>query len=117
MKLTFLLPLYLIDAHPIHLHLVFFEVVDRYQVTWDTATTEEDRVIDITAGAQPDGNGTYLIPQPVVQHNGAIGEGFRVGNPTKGPKIDTPFWYFENGPKDTVMVRDTVVARFVLAGR
>lgn len=51
----------------------------------------------------PQGDGTYLIPQKIVQHNGEIGEGFRVGNPTTGDKVDKPFWYFDDGPKDTVM--------------
>ncbi len=29
------------DAHPIHLHLVHFEIVGRKEIKWDSATTED----------------------------------------------------------------------------
>lgn len=87
------------DAHPIHLHLVFFEVVDRYEVVFDNNAVDGE----IPDGQHPAGDGTYLKPQPIVQHNGEVGTGFKVRHPTKGDKIDKPFWYFDNGPKDTVM--------------
>lgn len=49
------------DAHPMHVHLVHFEVMNRQRFTAD------------------------VIEQPVVQHNGAIGVGFRLENiKTKG---------------------------------
>ena len=78
------------DAHPVHLHLVHFEVLGRQEIVWDSATNEEDRVLDpagITAPA-PNGDGTYLVTQPTVQHNSVAGDpatygmGFRIVQPT-----------------------------------
>jgi len=67
------------DAHPIHVHLVNFEIMSRY-------------VID----------SVDIIPQPVVQHNGELGEGFRIENPTKGSLVAKPDDYFEDAAKDVV---------------
>jgi FtsP/CotA-like multicopper oxidase with cupredoxin domain len=92
------------DAHPVHLHLVNFEVLGRQEIAWDSATNEDDRVLDpddITA-PPPNGDGTYLVTQPVVQHNGLIGDGFRIVNLTYGPEIPQPAEYVENAPKDMV---------------
>jgi FtsP/CotA-like multicopper oxidase with cupredoxin domain len=98
------------DAHPVHLHLVHFDVLGRHEIIWDSATNEDDRVLDpagVTAPA-PNGDGTYLVNQPVVQHNGLLGSGFRVANLTYDPNTTVdpndggagP--YVENGPKDMV---------------
>ncbi|MEJ2637424.1 MAG: multicopper oxidase domain-containing protein [Calditrichia bacterium] len=54
------------DAHPIHLHLVHFEVLGRREIKWDSATNEDDRVLD--PDEDDEINGTYLVSQPVVQH-------------------------------------------------
>jgi FtsP/CotA-like multicopper oxidase with cupredoxin domain len=66
------------DAHPVHLHLVQFEVLDRQLFMADA------------------------VEQPVVQHNGSIGIGFRLENIVPGPVIPTPAGYVENAPKDMV---------------
>jgi FtsP/CotA-like multicopper oxidase with cupredoxin domain len=87
------------DAHPIHLHLVHFEVLGRQEIVWDSATTDEDRVLD---PADANGDGTYLVEQPVVQHNGLLGNGFKVVNPTYGPVAYAGPEYVENAPKDMV---------------
>jgi spore coat protein A len=90
------------DAHPIHLHLVHFEIVGRYEIEWDSETEEHERVID--PDDTPAGDGTYLVEQPVVQHNGLLGNGFRIVNPTEGAQVnpgDLPE-YVENAPKDMV---------------
>ena len=56
------------DAHPVHVHLVHFEVLDRQAFK------------------------ANLIPQPVLQHNGAYGSGYRLsgikklGSP-RGPEL------------------------------
>jgi spore coat protein A len=51
------------DAHPVHVHLVHFEVMDRRRFTADA------------------------IEQPLLQHNGEFGVGFRLENiKTKGKK-------------------------------
>jgi FtsP/CotA-like multicopper oxidase with cupredoxin domain len=100
------------DAHPVHLHLVYFEILGRQEIVWDSATNEEDRVLDpdgITAPA-PNGDGTYLVTQPTVQHNSVAGDattygvGFKIMNKTYGPVVApaTLPEYVENAPKDMV---------------
>ncbi len=90
------------DAHPIHLHLVHFEIMGRQEIVWDSHTTEDDRVIPNDTFATPAGDGTYLVQQPVVQHNGLLGDGFRIVNKTYGAAVPQPAEYVENTPKDMV---------------
>ena len=90
------------DAHPVHLHLVHFEVLGRQEIEWDSNTTEDDRVIPNDLHAAPAGHGTYLVNQPVVQHNGLQGIGFKFVNLTYGPIVPQPAEYVENTPKDMV---------------
>jgi FtsP/CotA-like multicopper oxidase with cupredoxin domain len=76
------------DAHPVHLHLVHFEVLDRQAFTADVAD------------------------QPVVQHNGLVGQGFRLENIVKsGPLLDPGPEYVENAPKDMVTALPGQVTR------
>ena len=74
------------DAHPVHLHLVHFEVLDRQKFKAD------------------------LIPQPVVQHNGAIGSGFAMANIKLQGKA-TPAIGAEKAPKDMVIAYPGEVTR------
>lgn len=90
------------DAHPVHLHLVHFEILGRQEIVWDSHTSDEERVIPNDDYAAPAGDGTYLVTQPVVQHNGLLGNGFRFVNLTYGPPVPTPVEYVENAPKDMV---------------
>ncbi len=113
------------DAHPLHVHLVHFEVLDRQEIVWDTNTDEDGFIV----GAPAD-DGTYLETQPTVQHNsdsafppGSVDEvtglsnstygmGFKVVNPTpSGVLLDTPAGYVENAPKDMVIALPGQVAR------
>jgi hypothetical protein len=108
------------DAHPVHLHLVNFEIVGRRAILWDSNTieegeivdgmpSEEDRVIPNAKALAAAEDGTYLEVQPTVQHNSVPGDpatygmGFRIVNRTfaKG-NIDPGFEYVENAPKDMV---------------
>jgi FtsP/CotA-like multicopper oxidase with cupredoxin domain len=101
------------DAHPIHLHLVHVESLGRQEIMWDSATNEDDRVLDpdgITTPA-PNGDGTYLVTQPVVQHNGLLGNGFKLVNLTDGPAVPQPAEYVENAPKDMVTALPGQVTR------
>jgi len=66
------------DAHPIHVHLVNFEVLGRRTATWD------------------------VIPIQVLQHNGALGTGSRITNIVEGPVVPLPTGHVENTPKDMV---------------
>jgi spore coat protein A len=75
------------DAHPVHLHLVHFDVIDRQEFTAD------------------------VIDQPVVQHNGLLGNGFRLANITLGAMVPQPPEYVENAPKDMVTALPGQVTR------
>jgi FtsP/CotA-like multicopper oxidase with cupredoxin domain len=75
------------DAHPVHLHLVHFEVLGRQEFTAD------------------------LIDQPVVQHNGLLGSGFRLENISLGAMVPQPAEYVENAPKDMVTALPGQVTR------
>ena len=76
-----------VDAHPIHVHLVHFDVLDRAPFT---ATT---------------------VPQPVVQHDGAIANGFRLENIVVNSAATTPSLATEKGPKDMVIAYPGEVTR------
>jgi FtsP/CotA-like multicopper oxidase with cupredoxin domain len=96
------------DSHPVHLHLVHFEVLERRAIVWDSATNEDDRVLDPSGvnTPAPNGDGTYLVDQPVVQHNGLLGNGFKVVNPTYGAGVDAGTEYADGDtPKDMVTAR------------
>jgi spore coat protein A len=90
------------DAHPIHLHLVNFQILGREEITFDA---DEDN------------------PQQVLQHNGAYGtvpaiSSIVVGDPVNlGPSDG----YFETAPKDMVTVlpeqRARIRAHFDKSGR
>jgi FtsP/CotA-like multicopper oxidase with cupredoxin domain len=85
------------DAHPVHLHLVNFEILDRQEFTAD------------------------LVEQPVLQHNGTFGTGFRLENIVLGAIVPQPGGYVENAPKDMVTALPEQVTRvkvtFDKAGR
>jgi len=75
------------DAHPVHLHLVNFQVLGRQEYTAD------------------------VIDQPVVQHNGLVGNGFRLANISLGAAVSQPSGYVENTPKDMVTALPGQVTR------
>jgi len=75
------------DAHPIHLHLVNFEVLDRKEFTAD------------------------VVPQPLVQHNETLGQGFRLENISVGDAVNPGAGYTENAPKDMVTALPGQVTR------
>jgi FtsP/CotA-like multicopper oxidase with cupredoxin domain len=116
------------DSHPVHLHLVHFEVIERRQIIWDSRTTEDDRVLDVDPNNNdPLMDGTYLVEQPVIQHNSTTnpetwGSGFKVINPTYGALVDPGSEYVDgNSPKDMVTARPDEVtfikAKFDKPGR
>ena len=75
------------DAHPVHLHLVHFDIIDRQEFTAD------------------------VVDQAVVQHNGLLGQGFRLENIALGDMVDQPDGYVENAPKDMVTALPDQVTR------
>jgi len=98
------------DAHPIHLHLVHFEILGRQEINFDTNADDDGF---LTNGAAD--NGVYLVEQKTVQHNSVAGDldtygkGFRIVFPTNpalaygDDVILTPSeGYVENAPKDMV---------------
>lgn len=102
------------DAHPVHLHLVHFEILGRAEISWDSNADADGF---IPAGATPAGDGTYVVPQPTVQHNSVAGDpatygqGFRIVNPTTGAGVPQPAGYVENAPKDMVTALPGQVTR------
>ena len=70
------------DAHPVHLHLVNFTILDRQEFNAD------------------------VIEQPVLQHNGTQGTGFRLDNITKTGPV-TAANQVEKAPKDMVTALPT----------
>jgi FtsP/CotA-like multicopper oxidase with cupredoxin domain len=110
------------DAHPVHLHLVYFEVLNREEIVWDSATIEDDRVLPRTEPGgvviQPNGDGTYLVRQPTVQHNSVAGDlttygnGFKIMNHlTTGVILPQQPGYVEDTPKDMVTALPGQVTR------
>jgi len=75
------------DAHPVHLHLVHFDILDRQEFSAD------------------------VIDQPVLQHNGLLGMGFRLENIALGAMVTTPEGYVENAPKDMVTALPDQITR------
>jgi spore coat protein A len=67
-----------VDAHPVHLHLVHFDVLGRQTFT-----------------ATP-------VPIPVLQHNGTQGTGSRLTSIVLGDVVQQPVGHVENAPKDMV---------------
>jgi FtsP/CotA-like multicopper oxidase with cupredoxin domain len=102
------------DAHPVHLHLVYFEIIGRQEINFDTNADPDGF---IPGGSSPAGDGTYLVPQPTVQHNSVAGDpatygqGFRIVNPTSGAVVAQPPEYVENAPKDMVTALPGQVTR------
>ncbi len=84
------------DAHPVHLHLVNFQVgtgdVPNYGVTRQEFTA-------------------VVVDQPVVQHNGLLGQGFRLENIVLGDPAPAGSEYVENTPKDMVTALPEQVTR------
>jgi len=84
------------DAHPVHLHLVNFQVGTGDPITY--GVTRQNFTADV-------------IQQPVVQHNGVLGQGFKLENITLGTPIPQPAGYVENAPKDMVTALPDQVTR------
>ena len=81
------------DAHPIHLHLVNFEILGRNEITFDA---DEDN------------------PQQVLQHNGLYGTVAAVSNIVEGAEVNLDAkndGYFEKAPKDMVTALPEQVTR------
>jgi FtsP/CotA-like multicopper oxidase with cupredoxin domain len=92
------------DAHPVHLHLINFQVG-----TGDPALPTRQEFA------------ASLAAQDVIQHNGAIGTGFRLEGITLENEVSQPTGYVENAPKDMVTALPGQVTRikatFDKAGR
>jgi len=110
------------DAHPVHLHLVHFEIINterengtvtvvgRQEINFDSNVDDDGFIPE---GDTPADDGVYLVTQPTVQHNSVAGDettygmGFRIVHPTEpddgyGLAVDQPEGYVENAPKDMV---------------
>jgi len=107
------------DAHPVHLHLVHFEIIGRDEIKWDK-NADDDGFLPDNDPSNAFGDGTYVLPQPTVQHNSVAGDpatygqGFKIvnaikGDPTAPPQV--PDAYVENAPKDMVTALPGQVTR------
>jgi spore coat protein A, manganese oxidase len=101
------------DAHPIHLHLVSFKILHRETIVWDSSTEVEGEEERVRHPDEVNGDGTYLIEQPLVEHDGSLGMGYRVGNPTKGEEVSAPDEFFQEGYKDMVIALPGEVTHIV----
>jgi hypothetical protein len=74
-------------------------VVSRHEIIFDSNAVDNE----IPDGLQAAGDGTYLKPQPVIQHDGSVGSGFKVVHPTAGGTIDPGYIAdAEFSPRDVV---------------
>jgi len=107
------------DAHPVHLHLVHFEVLGRQEIKFDSNADADGFIPE---GVIPADDGVYLVRQPTVQHNSVAGipatygMGFRIVHPTNpadgyGAGVPKPDEYVENTPKDMVTALPGQVTR------
>lgn len=116
------------DAHPIHLHLVNFEVLGRQLINFDSNADADGFIPD---GMSPANDGVYLVQQATVQHNSEAGKpetygiGFRIVHPDPNvfpfPDPDDVYGapvnlggadgYVENAPKDMVTALPGQVTR------
>jgi spore coat protein A len=101
------------DAHPVHLHLVHFDIVGRWEINWDSAADDDGFIPD---GTTPADDGIYLVSQPVVQHNGTTGNGFKIVHPSDplhayGSSVGPLEGYVENAPKDMVTALPSQITR------
>jgi spore coat protein A, manganese oxidase len=114
------------DAHPIHLHLVHFKILERYNITWDS-NANAGGLIDPQMTAN--GDGTFLVQQNMVEHDSqpgdpsSLGAGFRLMNPTRGtvPVTERAGHHFVGGRRDMVVALPgqvtTIMAKFDKSGR
>jgi len=81
------------DAHPVHLHLVNFEILGRSAITFDSDDGDPGQV--------------------VLQHNGATGRAPAVTNVSTGGAVDLgpADGYYETAPKDMVTALPEQVTR------
>jgi Multicopper oxidase len=88
------------DAHPIHPHLVAFDVIERRRIVFDSAA-DANGVLQV--GVEPAGDGTYKQERTNVGHDGSLGSGFAVFNPTVGEVVQSPSEYTDIVRTDTVV--------------
>jgi spore coat protein A, manganese oxidase len=87
------------DAHPIHLHLVYFQILERFNIIWDSNTDDEGKLDENRA---PQGDGTYLAAQDLVEHGSEAGDPSTLGHG----------WRLVNATRDTVPVQELVGLHF-----
>ena len=93
------------DAHPIHVHLVRFELINRRHIIFDSNVNEDGEIeFHEPDHTPPAGDGTYTVDQPLIQHDGTIGEGYIIKGHTLGSIVDesTLPEYLNNYPRDVI---------------
>ena len=76
--------------------------MDRQNINFDLNADPDSHVL--IEGQNATGDGVYLVPQNTIQHNGAVGKGFRVVLPSTdtGTNVTVGDVYVENHYKDIV---------------
>ena len=81
------------DAHPVHLHLVHFEVVSRHEIDLrcSLGPSRRPKIFSSVLEDPPNGDGIYVTEQPIVQHNGKLGTGKKIVYPSVCLSPQQPF--------------------------
>lgn len=76
-----------------HIHLVNFQVIGRYEIIYDSNADSSDDTCDTTAM-----DGVCLLSKEQVQHNDAVGVGVMAMFPTDGTPVYDPDDPINPGP-------------------
>jgi Multicopper oxidase len=98
-----------LDTTTYNRHLVRVEYVSRRAIVFDSAA-DEGGVLDVGTAAA--GDGTYIQEQFLVQHDGAVGIGFRVFNARAGTPLGELPEYAYHQPMDVVLALPGEVTTF-----
>jgi spore coat protein A len=112
------------DAHPIHVHLIQFVVVERQTILWNKVVDVSGDDPHICPADPADSDGTCLEQQAVVMHDGAVASGYKIVNKTTDPtpvSKDSYGQYGEVGESDIVIANPnevtTIQMKFDKVGR
>jgi Multicopper oxidase len=108
-KCPFLTVFASLDTPTYNRHLVRVEYVSRRAIVFDSAADEGGVLAVGTAAA---GDGTYIQEQVLVQHDGAVGTGFRVYHARAGAPLGELPEYAYHQPMDVVLALPGEVTTF-----
>ena len=99
-----------VRLHCAHVRGCEFCKAVRYTAAIDDGLTETQiSNLDVQAARQE--FSADVVSQPIVQHNGLLGNGFRLENIVPGAEVEQPEGYVENAPKDMVTALPDQITR------